>query len=99
MRIDNNRSNFDRLELAKSEATLSGAAQAGRTATTAGGDQVNLSSGVRLASSAASAAAGAPDIRQDKVDRARALVESGKLGSDPRTLADALIDRAIADGE
>jgi flagellar biosynthesis anti-sigma factor FlgM len=99
MRIDNNRSNFDRLESAKTEAALNGSAPAGRTAHTAGGDQVNLSSGVRLASSAASAAAGAPDIRQDKVDRARALVESGKLGSDPRTLADALIDRALADGE
>lgn len=98
MRIDNNRANFDRIESAKAEAAQSGSSKAGR-AQAGSGDQVRLSSGVQLASSAATAAASSPDIRQDKVERAKALLESGKLGNDANKLAEALIDRALANGD
>jgi len=99
MRIDNNRANFDRLESAKIDAAQTGSAKAGGTGHAGGGDQVSLSSGVQLASTAATAAASAPDIRHDKVERARALLDSGKLGHDANQLADKLIDRAIANDE
>jgi flagellar biosynthesis anti-sigma factor FlgM len=99
MRIDNNRANFDRLESARTEAASSGASKAGRAGQAGSGDQVRLSSGVQLASTAATAAASAPDIRQDKVERAKALLESGKLGNDANKLADALIDRALTSGD
>jgi len=99
MRIDNNRANFDRVESARTDAAQAGSAKAGRAGQATSGDQVRLSSGVQLASSAATAAASAPDIRQDKVDRARALLESGKLGNDANKLADALIDRALSSND
>jgi flagellar biosynthesis anti-sigma factor FlgM len=95
MRIDNNRANFDRIESAKTEGPQSGSSKAGRAGQAGGGDQVRLSSGVQLASTAATAAASSPDIRQDQVERAKALLESGKLGNDANKLADALIDRAL----
>lgn len=99
MKIDNNRANFDRIESARIDAAQSGSARAGRAGQAASGDQVRLSSGVQLASTAATAAASAPDIRQDKVDRARALLDGGRLGNDAHKLADALIDRALANGD
>jgi len=95
MRIDNNLANFDRVESARTEAAQASAAKTARAGQSTGGDQVHLSSSGQLASSAATAAASAPDIRQDKVDRARALLEDGKLGADANKLADALIDRAL----
>ncbi len=99
MKIDNNRANFDRIESARTEATQAGSTKAGRTGQAASGDQVRLSSGVQLASTAATAAASAPDIRQDKVERARTLLDSGKLGNDAHKLADALLERALANGD
>jgi len=99
MRIDNNRANFDRIESAQTDAAHAGSSKAGGTGQAGGGDQVRLSSGVQLASTAATAAASAPDIRQDKVERARALLESGKLGDDADKLANKLIDRALANNE
>lgn len=96
MRIDNNRANFDRIESARTEAAQAGSTKAGRAGQSAGGDQVHLSSGVQLVSSAATAAASAPDIRPDHVERAKALLDSGKLGADAGKLADALIDRVLA---
>lgn len=99
MRIDNNRANFDRIEQARTEAAQGGSTRTGRAGQAGSGDQVSLSSGVQLASSAASAAAGAPDVRQDKVERAKALLESGRLGNDLHKLADKLIDRAITNDD
>ncbi|MGE0863531.1 MAG: flagellar biosynthesis anti-sigma factor FlgM [Vicinamibacterales bacterium] len=99
MRIDNNRANFDRIEQAKTEAVQTSPARGGRAGQAGGGDQVSLSAGVQLASSAATAAAGAPDLRRDKVERAKALLESGQLGIDPHKLADRLIDRAITNDD
>jgi flagellar biosynthesis anti-sigma factor FlgM len=96
MKIDNNRANFDRVEHAKSSATDAAAGKGPTPDAVAGGDSVRLSSNAQFATSAVSAAEQAPDIRQDKIERAKALLADGSLGSDPLKLADALIDRAIA---
>src|SRR5262245_33490456 len=95
MRIDNNRANFDRVETSKTSTTDAAASKNGAATSGAGADTIKLSSGAQFATTAASAAAAAPEIRQDKVERAKALLADGTLGSDPLKLADALIDRAI----
>ncbi|HQZ37911.1 MAG: flagellar biosynthesis anti-sigma factor FlgM [Acidobacteria bacterium] len=98
MKIDTNRTNLDSLGTVKPDATDAAApssatrtGQAGRT------DEVQLSPGVQLAGAAVKAAAGAPDVRPAEVERARALLESGKLGADPYSLADVLIDLAVGE--
>jgi flagellar biosynthesis anti-sigma factor FlgM len=98
MRIDNNRANFDRLEKARTEAAAAEAAakKDGAKVGQAGNDSVRISSGVQFATSAVSAASFAPEIRQDKVERAKAMLNDGTLGSDPLKLADAIIDRALS---
>lgn len=99
MRIDNNRANFDRIENASSPATDAAAKKdASATAAPGGADTVRVSAGAQFATSAVNAAANAPEIRHDKVARAKAMLADGTLGSDPVKLADALIDRAIAKG-
>jgi flagellar biosynthesis anti-sigma factor FlgM len=96
MRIDNNRANFDRIENAKSSAADAAAKkEVAKGSEKVGGDTVKLSSVAQFATSAVSAASSAPEIRQDKVERAKAMVADGTLGSDPLKLADALIERAI----
>ena len=67
--------------------------KAGRVA--AGSDGVSLSKDLHLASEAIRAAAVTADVRQDQVARARALLESGELGSDLDRLADRIIDSLI----
>src|SRR5262245_8725479 len=95
MKIDNNRANFDRLQNAASAAADAAAKKDAAKTEQAGVDTVRLSGGAQFATSAVSAAANAPEIRQDKVGRAKALLADGSLGSDPLKLADALIDRAM----
>ena len=96
MKIDNNRANFDRLQNAASTGADAAAKKDGVKAEQGGVDTVRLSGGAQFATSAVSAAANAPEIRQDKVERARALLADGSLGSDPLKLADALIERAMS---
>jgi flagellar biosynthesis anti-sigma factor FlgM len=55
-------------------------------------DRVEVSSDARLMTSALKAANDAPAIRQDAVERARKLLESGELGKDSAKVADKLID-------
>ena len=99
MRIDNNRASFESIANLKNDEQAGATRNAGRSGQTAGGDRVRLSNTLQFANSAVSAASKAPDVRPEKVERARALLESGKLGSDPYKLADALIDKTIAKDE
>jgi flagellar biosynthesis anti-sigma factor FlgM len=96
MKIDTNRTGLDTVGTARTDGTetaaSSSAARGGQATRT---DEVQLSSGVQLAGAAAKAAADTPDVRPAEVARAKALLESGRLGADPVTLADALINRAI----
>jgi flagellar biosynthesis anti-sigma factor FlgM len=99
MKIDSTRTGLDSLGTVKTDGSDAGAPQtAGKTAPAGAADQVQFSSSAQLAGAAARAAADTPDIRPDAVERAKALIESGRLGADPLALADALIDRAI-DGD
>jgi len=96
MKIDTNRTGLDSLGTARTDAAEAApSSAAGRPGPAAPADQVQFSSGAQLAGAAAKAAANAPDIRTEEVERAKALLESGRLGADPYSLADALIDLAI----
>ena len=55
-------------------------------------DTVRLSGDLRLADEAVRAAALSGDVRPEAVARARALLQSGSLGSDVEALADKIID-------
>ncbi|HUK35212.1 MAG TPA: flagellar biosynthesis anti-sigma factor FlgM [Vicinamibacterales bacterium] len=66
-----------------------------RTAPSASDDHVSLSSDVDVVRAATAAAHGSPEIRQDVVDRMRAVLKSGQVGSDPDRLADAIINSWI----
>lgn len=59
------------------------------------GDRVELSADVRVMTAAMKAAEEAPEIREDRVARAKALLESGDLGSDLLKLADKIIDHLV----
>jgi len=61
----------------------------------ASGDHVQVSSDAQLAATAVDAAKQAPDIRTDKVERAKALLADGTLGQDAGKLADSLIDHLL----
>lgn len=55
-------------------------------------DQVLLSPDVQLVRTAMDTAAHTPDVRGDAVDRMRALLANGGVGTDAGRLADAIID-------
>ncbi len=71
-------------------------ADQGGAAKTAGAggkaDALTLSPEAQLLQTVKEQSTGAPAIRQDVVDRMRALLDAGELGKDAGSLADALID-------
>jgi flagellar biosynthesis anti-sigma factor FlgM len=68
-----------------------------KPAAAAGSDTVTLSSDAQLLAGAVKAAMQAPEVREDVVARAKALVERGEIGRDPGRLADALIDGLLSE--
>jgi flagellar biosynthesis anti-sigma factor FlgM len=96
MKIDGNRPfpDADPLRGVESGARKTERAGAQKPAETT--DRVEVSADARRAqdivANALDAAAKTPDVRADVVERAKALRESGQLGSDAGALADALID-------
>ncbi len=77
-----------------SQASVDRSTKTGRRADS-GGDSVQLSSDAHLVSTAVSAVTAAPSIRQDKVDAARKAIEAGRVGNDPYSLADKMIDSLL----
>jgi len=65
-------------------------------ASQAGGDRVDVSADARLFGVAVDAAAKAPEIRQDVVERAKAKLAAGEIGNDAGRLADRLIDSLLS---
>ena len=57
-----------------------------------GTDQVTLSPEARVMQTLTEKAGQAPEIRQDVVDRMRALLDKGAIGNDAGQLADSIID-------
>ncbi len=96
MKIENQRADLERTSASRTEAPAN-APKAGpaRPGAADGADQVRVSSGAQLASTAASAAEQTPDVRPEVVERAKAALARGEVGNDPLRLADALIDRAL----
>ena len=60
------------------------------------GDRVEVSADARLLGKAVDAAAKAPEIRQEVVERAKAKLAAGEIGNDANRLADRLIDSLLA---
>jgi flagellar biosynthesis anti-sigma factor FlgM len=58
----------------------------------ASSDRVELSSDAALRTTALKAATDAPDVRADRVAKAREKLEAGTLGADATRLADAILD-------
>lgn len=56
------------------------------------GDRLNVSTDAQFITEAVRAANQAPDVRRDVVERAKAKLAAGELGSDPFKLADKIID-------
>jgi flagellar biosynthesis anti-sigma factor FlgM len=100
MKIDSNRPNFDANPAGKVEATQAADAKAAAArAAKRGEDQVTVSADAKFATSAIDAARNTPDVRRDVVERAKQLLNEGKIGNDPHRLADALIDKALDSNE
>ena len=74
-------------------------APATRPAQTAGGDQLTLSAAARLLQTARESMQSGVPVRQDVVDRLRALLADGQLSVDAAKLADSIIDNWIDTGE
>jgi flagellar biosynthesis anti-sigma factor FlgM len=55
-------------------------------------DQLTLSAEAQLLKAATDAAAGDPAVRTELVEKMRALLAEGKIGTDADSLADSLID-------
>jgi flagellar biosynthesis anti-sigma factor FlgM len=58
-------------------------------------DQLTLSAEAQLLKSAADAASGDPAVRTELVEKMRALLADGKIGTDADQLADSLIDDVL----
>jgi flagellar biosynthesis anti-sigma factor FlgM len=58
-------------------------------------DQLTLSAEAQLLKAAADAAAGDPAVRTELVEKMRALLADGKIGTDADQLADSLIDDVL----
>lgn len=100
MKIDGGAPNLDPAAAKRTDQTSgAGAAQAGKTrdAGVPGreGDRVELSNDAQFVSEAIRTAGSAPDIRADVVERMRAKLAAGEVGSDPERLADRIIDTLL----
>ena len=82
MKIEGNRPNVDPAATAKLEAARVAASKAKEQGLHANGDAVTVSPDVALAHKAIDSANQSMAVRPEAVARGRALLDSGKLGSD-----------------
>jgi flagellar biosynthesis anti-sigma factor FlgM len=76
--------------------TPTGSSPAGKTAPAESqADQLTLSPEAQLLKAASDAAAGDPAVRTELVEKMRALLAEGKIGTDADSLADSLIDDVL----
>jgi hypothetical protein len=93
MKIEGKKPEFDG-SLDRIEPGRAGAAGASRTTAGPPGDHFRVSAEARLAREAVQQAQDVATLRSEAVDRARALLESGRL-ADAGTVADAIIDSML----
>jgi flagellar biosynthesis anti-sigma factor FlgM len=99
MKIENDKPN----PLTGQTDSLTPAAPAGSSSAAAGktaaaqskADQLTLSPEAQLLKAAAQAAAGDPAVRAELVEKMRALLADGKIGTDADQLAESLIDDVL----
>ena len=77
--------------VARAKSGEQGGAEKARSAA-GGSDALKLSPEAQFLKTLADQSAEPPVVRQDVVDRMKALLDAGKLGNDPGALADAIID-------
>ena len=76
--------------------TSAGAAPTGKTAPAQSqADQLTLSPEAQLLKTAADAVAGDPAVRTELVEKMRALLAEGQIGTDADALAESLIDDVL----
>jgi flagellar biosynthesis anti-sigma factor FlgM len=96
MKIEGNTPNLESVAAQHSDrVSLGRAKQNPGGAATQGTDRIHVSESATLAASAKRAADGAPDIRQDLVERMRAKLAAGEIGADAERLADRMIDHLL----
>jgi len=77
------------------DVSVGGAARSEGSARQSSSDQLTLSSEAKFMQTVAEKASGEPAVRQDLVDRMKALLDKGQIGDDAGTLADSLIDDVL----
>jgi len=96
MKIEGTRPNLESVAAQRAGQPGTGRVKNGPAGTMAqDSDRVQVSEDAALASSARRAADQAPDLRQDLVERMRAKLAAGEIGTDPERLADRLIDHLL----
>jgi flagellar biosynthesis anti-sigma factor FlgM len=95
MKIAGNNANLDPAALQRLERAAADGTRQAHGAKAGSADRVDVSPDAALANEAAKAASDVPEVRQDLVDRMRALLDAGQLGSDADALADSLIDSLL----
>ena len=94
MKVESSKPDFltpSTTDLARTEADRT-SSPASRGTTGPVTDQVSLSGDVQLVQSASRAAESAPAVRPDKVAEAKALLATGRVGTDLDSLASAILD-------
>ena len=96
MKIEGNRTNLESVAAQRTDRVTSGRAkQASGAGAAQETDRVQVSESATLAASARRAADETPDIRYDLVERMRAKLAAGEVGTDAERLADRMIDHLL----
>ncbi|MEI6668817.1 MAG: flagellar biosynthesis anti-sigma factor FlgM [Acidobacteriota bacterium] len=96
MKIEGNGPNLDPVATSQTGRVDTGRATgAQQGSTTPVTDRVQVSGEAALAAAAYRAADAAPNIRMDLVEKMRAKLAAGELGTDAENMADRLIDHMI----
>ena len=96
MKIEGNRPNLESVAAQRTDRVNTGRAkQSSGTGATQETDRVQVSESATLAASARRAADESPDIRQDLVEKMRAKLAAGEIGTDAERLADRMIDHML----
>lgn len=86
---------YDRIERSDSTSTRKGKRASSSSGSASRSDSVTLSNEGRLVSQAAATATSAPDVRQEKIDELKALVDSGQYKPDIRKTAQKLVEEDL----
>jgi flagellar biosynthesis anti-sigma factor FlgM len=93
MKIEGSKPNLESVAAQRTDRVATDQAkQAHGAVTTQGSDRVQVSGDAALAAKARRLADETPDIRHDLVERMRAKLAAGEIGTDAERLADRMID-------